>query len=142
MNLPDNFDGFGWLTPRDKIVPCDMYDHLKVLYKHPEFLRMSGVQKMVEELDRIEAMCQEASEREGSSNAEWHIYEMVQDDFNSKIYTKMYNHGFIRIGKSRDSLEFQGRLKELSYKKDTLQAIVDEFSILKNEEYGLILHGV
>lgn len=139
MNLPDKFKGYGWLTPRDKILPCTTYGHWEVLFSSDEFIKISGIQKKIDELKDIEEGCASCKNR---TDAEWHVYETASDNFRDFAYTKLYNHGWIRIGKAGYSLEFEGKLKELSYKKDTLQSIVDEFSIIENEEFGLILTGV
>lgn len=101
----------GWLCPGGEFVECDTYHHMSVVSKNPVFCaKAPKVTEILERLESIEEDCQDMADREGSHNAEWHVYEMACDRAKDQIYEALLDVGFIRVGESADhELHFEGK---------------------------------
>ncbi len=119
---------FGWITPTGRFVDCPAYNHLEIIEKDTELSSIPKVKELIQYLDGIRYDCQEISEREGSWNAEWHVYTMACDENIPKIYEALLNAGSIRVGEWDNTLHFEGRPN----------VIKNRFDFCKNfaESYG------
>jgi len=137
MEIPENFDGFGWMTPRGKIIQCPKYGHLEALYNHPEVQKIHQIQDGLKELAELEESCQETADSLGSTHAEWHIYEMACDSFRNETLKRLYNYGFIRIGTVSWHIEFEGKGAALGDKKTLLEDFVQEYEAMTSTSYSV-----
>lgn len=114
--------GFGWLSPDGALIPCGLHDHLQAIAAVPSVAAM--VQPLLArkaEVDEIEAGCQEISDREGASNAEWHVYECAFEDWRVEIRTvfdRLHADGWIRLGTGTN---YEGKVLEAEGFFDTPQ---------------------
>ena len=99
---------FGWLTPSGRFVECHSYQHLRVATNDPEMSKIGKIANIIEELQDLEDSHTELADREGSHNAEWHIYEMACDKAGPKIVKELYRAKYIRVGSRDDHLHFEG----------------------------------
>jgi len=98
---------FGWLAPSGRFVECEVYEHIQIASTDAEMRRV--VADLFEQLESIEEGCRETAEREGSCNAEWHIYEIACDRLKPRIINKLYGAKFIRVGEAdKQTLCFEG----------------------------------
>jgi hypothetical protein len=118
----------GWLTPSGEFVKCELYEHLSVVVENPVFIaQVPEIDSLLQELYDCESYCQEMSEREGSGNAEWHRYEMLQDGMSCKIRCLLLDAGFIRVGEYKNSIHFEGRPNHLKSKHQMCVDFADSY---------------
>jgi radical SAM protein with 4Fe4S-binding SPASM domain len=109
---------FGWITPDGKIVPCYSWKHKEALKnrmgrdktKLGEDFR-KWTEKEEEEIENTRKSCFAMEKREGSCNAEWHSYEIATDDYNYKIIDWAYSNGFLRVGRTGNTICVEGTEK-------------------------------
>jgi hypothetical protein len=119
---------YGWLSPDGEYIPCGMYEHLEAIATNPIFLkRVPEIEDIFAALEEVAAGCQELADREGSHNAEWHIYEMECDRLRPKIWKKILNAGFIRVGEVGEDLHFEGRPNVLRSKYQMCKDFADSY---------------
>lgn len=115
-------DPRGWITPKGEYIHADPYGHLEELsddnLDDPELTRM--LFEWANEKEARESEHLELAEREGNSNAEWHVYEIWHDKalpaFREKFTAALYGKGWVRVGyscrnrygTSVDLIEFEG----------------------------------
>lgn len=116
----------GWLTPKGDFVKCDHYAHLDIA-RHPDVITIPRIAKLISELDKIHDDCSDHADREGSHNAEWHIYEMAMDDARVEIWKTLLNHGYIRIGEVDNELHFEGKPNHLKSKYQKCVDFADSY---------------
>lgn len=96
----------GWITPSGRFVSCKNYKHLDIVKNDKEF-QLPEIKEIFQNLKEIKKSCLDAEKREGSTNAEWHIYEIAQDNLSGKIIKLLYRSKFIRVGEVDGILYFE-----------------------------------
>lgn len=120
----------GWLTPAGEFIQCKMYEHMELVKTNPVFIQFEPkIQAVLDNLERLEKQCQEDAEREGNSNAEWHLYEMASDRAPDEIWQLLLNRGFIRVGESDDSLHFEGRPNHIKKQHQICKDLADSYEL-------------
>lgn len=111
---------FGWITPKRDFIACPAYGHiekaLELRDSHTELaLALAGIQQRIDDIDEVKQECTQHEEDEGSSNAEWHIYEIARRDLFDSVQTRLLIAGFIRVGTASDNRVccFEGRPRAL-----------------------------
>jgi len=89
---------FGWMSPEGEFYPCKPWGHIAVVQEYPELEKvLPKYSKWMADLEDICDDCERISDVEGSWNAEWHRYEMAQDDVHLWIAEGLYRAGMARI---------------------------------------------
>lgn len=118
----------GWLCPNGEFIQCERWQHIEACEKHPIFTeKVPKIGKLLERLRSIEEGCEEHAAREGSSNAEWHIYEIARDEARPEIWRLLLNGGFIRVGEVDGDLHFEGRPDQLKSKYQMCKDLADSY---------------
>lgn len=101
--------GFGWINRSGRCIACGMYDHLdKAMVNIDDPAARREFEEGMEVVRETREMCEEADEREGSTNAEWHLYDMASDKFKDALVRFLYGDGWVRVG-SRHGISGYGR---------------------------------
>jgi hypothetical protein len=117
----------GWLTPIGEFIECKPWEHLSLMYNEKVRQRVPKIVSLQERLEEMEKDFREVSEREGSSNAEWHIYEIETDNARHEIWRLLLNEGFIRVGEVDGSIHFEGRPNHLKNKYQICKDFADSY---------------
>lgn len=118
----------GWMCPNGEFVECDSMQHLAAVRSHPVFFRcVPEIERILDDLAETEEMCQDLADREGASNAEWHIYERKNDRAGSSIVRLMLDAGFIRVGSVAGDIHFEGRPNRLKSNYQLCKDFADSY---------------
>lgn len=100
---------YGWLTPAGEFLPCSVLGHIQVVLTDETMRQIANVEQYEAELAAIKASCQESAEREGRSNAEWHVYKMATDDAHAAMLHHLFAAKFLRVVTiDDDTITFEG----------------------------------
>jgi hypothetical protein len=123
-SAPENFRGFGWLTPEGKVVKVNgAYSHLQDLAAaSPEFAKY--YREVLSSLDGLDEKATKSHDA-ADETYDWHTYDDVPEDLHSTLQAGMVkglqDQGWIRLGRSYDgkSLGAEGNADALrSHKKN------------------------
>jgi len=118
----------GWLLPNGNFVECNKNEHIQFVTEHKEVLEL--VPKIAEVLHNLELQYEEQceySDRVGSTDAEWHHYEIACDDARREIWRLLLNNGFIRVGEYQYALHFEGRPNQLKKRHQACKDLADSY---------------
>jgi hypothetical protein len=115
----------GWCCPGGEIVECATYAHLDAVRELPG-CPISQINEIWESTESVRESCQELSDREGSVNGEWHIYEMACDDAKHETWKCLLTHGFVRLGTRKQELCCEGIPSSLIKHNQRLRDFADE----------------
>ena len=99
---------FGWLAPSGNFIECGVHEHIDAVMNSEEMMSVPKVAEILNQLDEMEKEFAEFAAREGSSNAEWHLYEIACDNAIPKIVKHLYRAKYLRVGETEDCLHFEG----------------------------------
>lgn len=102
----------GWMCPNGRIIECELYEHLQTILADTGVRKHLDFDRIEKRLKGVEESCQETTDRDGGSgtHAEWHRYEMAQNDASGDVYKLLIDNGYVRIGFFSDkTLHFEGR---------------------------------
>ena len=118
----------GWLTPNGNFIECETANHIEFFNKNKELIQdQEKIVKIFLDLELLRNEFDEISEREGSHNAEWHIYEIACDNARTQIWKQLLDNGFIRVGEMRGCLHFEGRPKYIKKRFQTCKDMADSY---------------
>lgn len=123
--------GFGWLTPKGKVIGGEAYDHINILWEDADLPQSFKEELMT--LDDIHS--NSIALIDDGNHPEWHVYEMALDDFICDVY----NAGYIRLGFSKHFglFEVEGNKKVVESRMDLINRIKDRFEQENDIEFKL-----
>lgn len=133
--------------------------HICELYKHFELIETLyyGVPEINEKLmylEGIESDCSNMQEKEGSHNAEWHIYEIARDEAEWKINDILIKKNILRFNNNGNVLYldtqrdvFYGnnqleKIKKVLLDNDCRELQYSKVSIHFNDTYKDIVYSI
>jgi hypothetical protein len=123
----------GWLCPNGEFIQCQLYEHIEIVSENPYFIKkVPKIGDIISKLDEMHRDHSELADREGSHNAEWHIYEIACTDARHEIRRLLLNEGFIRVGESNEELYFEGRPNVLKSKYQVCKDFADSYGTTAN----------
>lgn len=118
----------GWLCPDDQFVQCSLFNHLDVIRDNPVFVQaVPEIIDLLVNLDVAHASHSDVSRREGSTQAEWHAYEILSDRTTDTIWRLLLDAGFVRVGEADGSLFFEGRPNVLKSRYQACKDLAESY---------------
>lgn len=127
---------FGWITPAGKFIRCGVFEHAAILVTEPALAKLLVAEVLCErQLRVVRNKCMK-------DNAEWHMYEMMQCDVESRRVYDAYSGGAVRVGSVDSVLYFEGTIAGL---KSTLKAqkkVADKYGFYRVESITIELTAI
>jgi hypothetical protein len=122
---------FGWITNKYEFLPTEPYGHLAHANESPYFEAIlhwiPDLHERKAEIDDIFQQCTATTNQEETTiNAEWHCYEMAEDDLDSEMADALYKSGWVRVGSWNKTLHFEGLGHIMADKKTWLEDFANE----------------
>lgn len=136
----DNLTGWGWITPKGKILHTQAYGHFEVLKKEPVLQDL-----WVDAMDTVNSVWVQCDQLEKSGeHPEWHVYDIQLGTAKAAVISKAFELGYIRFGLSRmqEEVSFEGTHCRLRKRSQLLWKLLDEYNDLKGVDYTLDLHRI
>ena len=131
--------GFGWIAPTGEQLGTNSFGHIDGAIQWDVALQaIPAINELMDDVRAAQDACLDLEKREGSTNAEWHTYEMAMDDARGKIHELMMAVGFLRIGVSPGSevMEAQGLAVAIHNRLADVRRVLKEYNIMHRKEYG------
>jgi hypothetical protein len=117
-------DLYGWVTPKNDLVICDIFEHIEVIAEHEE--APEQVKQAASRLSDIEKQCSAAAA--SGDHPEWHIYDIARWGEEGDTRKALLDAGFIRLGQHLDRLHCHGRGKFLADKMQHLKDLAESYN--------------
>jgi hypothetical protein len=124
----------GWITRQAEFIPCGWHEHTK-----SEIIKQLNLdndvllwyEKQKEDLEEGYKSKLEWAKREGNCNAEWHTYEIANDNFRYELVEKIYESGLIRVGFFKNEIHLECTTYAYINLKDYMETLKEE-ALLEN----------
>jgi len=140
--------GAGWLTPANKLLVTDYWNHLEALKeeieKNPNDYPSDLVAMLESHKDTLEDLRESVAQEVKETGAGWHVYDMTEDSLSDKFMTAIYDQGaLIRVVLLEDKrvLKAEGSPKGIENHMANLKRLVDKINdipyavMTEGEEY-------
>ncbi len=128
--LPEGWkEIFGWWSPDGQYIETKPFNHIEAIRTNP-ILQITSWAEIEEALADVERGCQALQDKEGRTNAEWHMYEIACSRASTIMYLRLIEAGFIRLGTRLQELCCEGKPEAIQKHKLKLDDFAEGYKLI------------